>query len=89
VPTPPSSVELAEALEGQRRGMQVFARQLESYLQPGLSVVEAAAILRALYLPEVFNELVKHSGWSLEAINLDWQTLKARTAERELSCAWF
>jgi len=68
---PRAAAELSQALIGRREGMQNFARSLEPFLRPGLDAAHAAAILQALCLPEVFNELVRRSGWSVEEYR-DW-----------------
>jgi AcrR family transcriptional regulator len=78
---PEAAAELRGALEGRRKGMETFAKSLEPYLRPGLDTAHAADILQALCLPEVFNELVRHSGWSADAyqtwltLNLKWELL--------------
>ena len=75
-----AAAELSQALEGRRRGMETFAKSLAPHLRPGLDVEHATAILQALCLPEVFNELVRHSGWPGEA----YQAWLAQTLKREL-----
>lgn len=77
---PEAAAELSEALAGRRKGMEKFALSLEPYLHPGLDTARAAAILQALCLPEVFFELVHHSGWPAEA----YQTWLAQILKREL-----
>lgn len=77
---PDAAAELTEALEGRRRSMQHFAHNLEAHLRPGLNVDQAAAILQALCLPEVFNELVRNSGWSTDT----YQLWLAKALKREL-----
>lgn len=77
---PQAAAELAEALAGRRQGLQVFARSLEPHLLPGLEVAEAAAILQALCLPEVYDELVRHSGWPAEV----YESWLAQALRREL-----
>lgn len=74
---PDAAAELSEALSGRRKGMETFASSLGPYLRTGLDTARAAAILQALCLPEVFSELVRHSGWSVDAYQ-DWlsQALK-------------
>lgn len=64
---PEAAAELSAALEGRRKGMELFAKSLEPHLRPGLDVAQAAAILQALCLTEVFQQLVQRSGWSVEA----------------------
>ena len=63
---PEAANELAKALEGRRRGLETFAASLGPYLRQGLDVARAAAIIQALCLPEVYKELVQHSGWTAE-----------------------
>lgn len=75
-----SAAELEEALEGRRKGMLTFALNLETHLRPGLSVDQAAAVLQALCLPEVYHELVQHSAWSPD----DYQAWLAQALKREL-----
>jgi AcrR family transcriptional regulator len=77
---PEAAGELSEALKGRRKGMETFASSLEPYLRPGLDTARAAAILQALCLPEVFNELVRHSGWSADA----YQVWLSQALKREL-----
>jgi AcrR family transcriptional regulator len=77
---PEAAAELSEALHGRRKGMETFALSLAPHLRPGLDTARAAAILQALCLPEVFNELVRHSGWSGET----YQAWLSRTLKREL-----
>lgn len=62
---PRAAVELEQALTGRREGFQAFALTLKPHLRTDLDVAHAAAILQALCLPEVFDELVRHSGWSV------------------------
>jgi AcrR family transcriptional regulator len=59
--------ELAMALQGRRTGFDTLAASLHHDLRPGLSADEAAAVLRAICLPEVHAELVGQSGWSEDA----------------------
>ena len=63
---PRAAAELTQALAGRREGMQSFAKSLEAHLRSGLDAAHAAAILQALCMPEVFDELVRHSGWSAD-----------------------
>jgi AcrR family transcriptional regulator len=77
---PEAAAELSEALKGRRKGMETFALSLESHLRPGLDTARAAAILQALCLPEVFNELVRQSGWSAE----DYQAWLSQALKCEL-----
>ncbi len=77
---PEAAAELSEALKGRQKGMQTFASSLEPHLRPGLDTARAADILQVLCMPEVFNELVKHLGWSAE----DYQAWLAQSLKREL-----
>jgi hypothetical protein len=75
-----AAAELAEALAGRRKALEAFTHSLEPYLQPGLEFPRAAAILRALCQAEIYEELVKRSGWTPEAYQ-DWL---AAALKREL-----
>jgi len=75
-----AAAELAEAIAGRRKGLQTVAHSLQAHLRPGLSVTQAAAILQALCLPEVFDELVSCSGWTPDA----YQAWLAQALKREL-----
>jgi AcrR family transcriptional regulator len=77
---PHAAAELREALIGRREGMQNFARSLEPHLRKGLDAVHAASILQALCLPEVFDELVRQFGWSIE----EYQVWLAATLKQQL-----
>jgi len=68
---PRAAAELTQALMGRREGMQNFALSLEPHLRPGLDAAHAASILQALCLPEVFDELVRRSGWTADEYR-DW-----------------
>lgn len=59
-----AAAELSEALRGRRVVMDRVVEGMKDALRPGLDVVRAAAILRALCLAEVYLELVRESGWS-------------------------
>jgi AcrR family transcriptional regulator len=72
--------ELAEALAGRRRGLDGFTLSLQSHLRPSLDIPRASAILRSLCLPEVYEELVKRSGWS----STEYQEWLASVLKREL-----
>jgi AcrR family transcriptional regulator len=75
-----AAAELSEALKGRQKGMETFALSLGPHLRAGLDTARAAAILQALCLPEVFNELVRHTGWSAEA----YQAWLTQALKREL-----
>lgn len=77
---PQAAAELSEALAGRKKGMETFAKSLEPHLRRGLDAHRAAEILQALCLPEVFYELVRRSGWSLEM----YQAWLAQILKREL-----
>ena len=68
---PRAAAELSQALIGRREGLQSFAKSLEPALRPGLDAAHAASILQALCLPEVFDELVRRSGWTIDEYK-DW-----------------
>lgn len=61
---PDASAELAEALEGRQAAFERLAEGLQPHLSPGMSDRKAAALLRALCLPEIHAELVLQSGWT-------------------------
>ena len=63
---PEAAAELASALAGRREGLHVFVDSIAPHLRPGLSVARATAIVRALSLPELYDELVTHAGWTPE-----------------------
>jgi AcrR family transcriptional regulator len=77
---PKAAAELSEALAGRRKGLSNFANSLAPHLRPGLDTAHAAAILYALCLPEVYDDLVNHSGWSAT----EYQDWLLRTLAREL-----
>lgn len=77
---PEAAAELGEALKGRRKGMEAFAASLEANLRHGLDKTRAAAILHALCMPEVFNDLVRDAGWSPDA----YQSWLACALKREL-----
>jgi AcrR family transcriptional regulator len=75
-----AAAELAEALKGRRAGLNAFTASVESSLRPGLSPLRAAALVRALCLPEVYEELVGESGWTKD----DYERWLATILTREL-----
>jgi len=75
-----AAAELAEALEGRHRGLDKFTKSLAPGLREGLDIQNASAILRTLCLVEVYEELVKRSGWTPEA----YQQWLASTLKQEL-----
>ncbi len=77
---PRAAAELTQALVGRREGLQTFAKSMEPHLHSGLDAAHAASILQALCLPEVFDELVRRSGWSMD----EYQAWLARTLKSQL-----
>ena len=77
---PRAAAELTQALAGRREGLQGFAKNLEPHLRPNLDAAHAAAILQALCMPEVFDELVRHSGWSAD----EYQVWLAKALKHEI-----
>jgi AcrR family transcriptional regulator len=77
---PRAAAELSQALVGRREGLLNFARSMEPHLRPGLDAPHAASILQALCMPEVFDELVRHSGWSGD----EYQAWLVRTLKSQL-----
>ncbi len=77
---PRAAAELTQGMVGRREGLQGFSKDLEPHLRPGLDAGHAAAILQALCLPEVFDELVRRSGWSVE----EYQAWLAQTLKRSI-----
>jgi AcrR family transcriptional regulator len=77
---PRAAAELTQALSGRKEGFNNFTRMLQPDLKAGLSVDDAAAILQALCVPEVFDELVRHSGWSMD----EYEAWLGRAIKHEL-----
>jgi AcrR family transcriptional regulator len=77
---PRAAAELTQALAGRREGLLGFARNLAPHLRQGLDTSHAAAILQALCMPEVFDELVRHSGWSAD----EYQAWLAKILKHEI-----
>ena len=77
---PEAAAELAQALQGRHRGMQAFAEGMVPYLRPGLEVPRATAVIQALCLPEVYDDLVRKSGWTADA----YQAWLLQALRREL-----
>lgn len=77
---PRAAAELSQALIGRREGLQGFANSLEPHLRTGINAQHAAAILQALCLPEVFDELVRHSSWTAD----EYQAWLAATMKHQL-----
>jgi len=77
---PRAAAELTQALAGRREGMQSFAKRIESHLRAGLDATRAAAILHAMCMPEIFDELVRHASWSPD----EYQAWLAQTLKRNI-----
>jgi AcrR family transcriptional regulator len=77
---PRAAAELTQALTGRREGLQGFAKSLEPHLRSGLDITHAAAILQALCMPEIFDELVRRSGWLAD----EYQAWLANILKHEL-----
>ena len=77
---PRAAAELTQALAGRRVGLQSFAKTLEPHLRDGLDSEHAAAILQVMCMPEIFDELVRHSGWSAD----EYQAWLAGIVKHEL-----
>jgi hypothetical protein len=60
--------------------METFATSLGLHLRPGLDTAHAAAILQVYCLPEVYDVLVRQSGWAAD----DYQVWLLRNLKREL-----
>ena len=77
---PRAAAELTQGMAGRREGLQSFTKNLEPHLRAGLDATRAAAILQALCLPEVFDELVRRSGWSTD----EYQEWLSQILKREI-----
>ena len=75
-----AAAELEEALQGRRSALDLVVEGMEKSLRPGLDATRAAAILRALCRPEVYQELVEESGWSPD----EYESWLGVTLRREL-----
>ena len=81
-----AAAELEEALRGRRSVLDRIVEgmeDMEEALRPDLDATRAAAILRALCRPEVYQELVGESGWSPE----EYESWLGETLKRELLAA--
>jgi AcrR family transcriptional regulator len=78
-----AAAELEEALRGRRAALDRVVEGMEVALRPDLDVPRAAAILRALCRPEVYQDLVEESGWSPD----EYESWLAETLKRELLTA--
>jgi AcrR family transcriptional regulator len=72
--------EVEAVLRIRRHGIAGFARSIEAGLRPGVDAAEAAAILDALSLHEVYAELVEVQGWTPDR----FEAWLATTLAREL-----
>lgn len=63
---PEAAAELQQALAGRRSNLARLITASQSMLRPTLTHGQALAILFALTLTEVYEELVIHSGWSAD-----------------------
>ena len=65
-----AAAELHEALQGRRAFLGRFIHDMSPMLRPGLASNRAAAIVFALTLPEIYQELVDQAGWSPDAYEI-------------------
>ena len=65
--TPEIRAAVAATLERRRGGIATLAATLDTALRPGINVAQAFAVLDALSLPEVYEELVGVHGWTPDA----------------------
>jgi AcrR family transcriptional regulator len=77
---PEAAEELAQALIGRRDALETFVSGIAPYLRNGLEPARASAILQALSLPEVYQQLVRISGLSPD----DYQSWLKNILIREL-----
>jgi AcrR family transcriptional regulator len=63
---PAVRVEVEQVLGRRRNGIARLARSLEAALSAGLDTAQAAAVLDALTLPEVYTELTDVANWSAD-----------------------
>jgi AcrR family transcriptional regulator len=75
-----AATELAEALRGRKAALDRVVEGMEEALRPGLDLSRAAAILRSLCRPEVYQELVEESGWSPD----EYESWLGEALKREL-----
>jgi AcrR family transcriptional regulator len=75
-----AAAELEEALRGRRAALDRVVEGMEEALRPVLGVSRAAAILRSLCRPEVYQELVEESGWSPD----EYESWLGEALKREL-----
>jgi AcrR family transcriptional regulator len=77
---PEAAAELKEALAGRRKALEHYAATLAPYLRTGVDVDRAAAVIQALCLAEVYHQLVREAGWTVE----EYQNWLAQALKREL-----
>lgn len=75
-----AAAELEEALQGRRSFLDQFLDAMHAMLRPDLHPGQAAAVVRALTLAEVYQELVDTAGWSPD----EYETWLAETLKRQL-----
>jgi AcrR family transcriptional regulator len=75
-----AAAELSQALVGRRKAMETFAVSLQADLRPGLDAARAAAILQALCMAEVYEQLVRRSGWPADS----YEAWLSQALKREL-----
>ena len=78
-----AAAELEEALRGRRSALDRVVEGIEDAMRPELDTTRAAAILRALCRPEVYQEFVEESGWS----PAEYESWLSETLKRELLSA--
>jgi hypothetical protein len=64
---PHVQAELTERLAQREQWVRHVAEQLQPHLEPEVTVEEAAAVLSALAMPEIYRELVVTRGWTPDA----------------------
>jgi AcrR family transcriptional regulator len=64
---PHVQAELTARLAQREQWVRQVAKQIGPYLEPGVTVDEAAAVLSALAMPEIYRELVVTRGWTPDA----------------------
>ena len=77
---PDAAKELEEALHGRRKGLAAFTSGLKPFFANGLDETKASAIVYALCMPELYQELTQSSGWSPE----EYQTWLSEVLSHEL-----
>jgi AcrR family transcriptional regulator len=77
---PSVRAEVDQVLGRRRAGIARLASSIEADLTPGIDVNDAAAILDALTLPEVYAQLTTVNGWSPDG----YERWLARSLKRQL-----